>query len=369
VFTLKPFLLALCMALLTLGAQAQTPWTAWLYTPSDGSVTRVRATGEIVDAYRLPLSQAFNTYGEAAVASASGWFIAYTAFDSTAPAQNRQLFVYDTRADIIRFTYDLSGVTALDFELQPRPTAFDESAQTFAFGLVREGAWELALADLSSDSVKGGGPLLQADSGLAGGLPTVYHVQGERAFFSLFDLDGAPLAEYPLYRWRPTERPELFGVTAHTADLIGAGEWLTPIQDLTVMTMSAATTAQAAPSYNALELRAPASASGERLSLDPALSVARAWWIAGGQQVLVAATDLNTGADVFEVLTRDGESVFQFQLGLADIHATPDGVVGLFDQDGGRGLAYLETLSGAFAASTPYTTTDGQTRLLLVTEN
>ncbi|NOG52322.1 MAG: hypothetical protein HND48_24965 [Chloroflexi bacterium] len=115
-------LLGLILALVIGTAHAQSSAVAWIYTASDGSIVRVNtANGAIIDAYRLPLSPAFNVYGPAAIVSSGGRFVAYTAIDNLTGTNNRQLVVYDTQVGAIRFTYDLTGVSdgALDFERAP----------------------------------------------------------------------------------------------------------------------------------------------------------------------------------------------------------------------------------------------------------
>ena len=347
----------------TLTPQAQSNWTAWLYTPSDGGVTRVSATGEIVDAFRLPLSQAFNAYGPAALVSSSGRFIAYTAEDTTSGFENRLLMVYDTRADIIRFTYDLTGVDALDFERQIHPTAFDENSQTFAFGLVRDGSWELVLADLTTESVKGGGAFTEAASGLSGGLPMIMQVQGERVIFYLLGINTQFSREYQLYRWQPGDTPSPFGLTSAFADIQNFGDLVMPYHDETLPAAGASDGPVLA--YNAVEIH-PTSGGTLRLTDTADLDIMQTWWIAGGQQVLIRGFDEAVGTEVLEVVNLDGTVIGQFQITLGDLHGTPDGLVGIFASGGGVGLGHVATLSGEFPTRTVYTTADPSARLVLV---
>jgi hypothetical protein len=368
---MKPLITAAVLLLISMVSTAQSSWTAWLYAASDGSITRVNANGEIIDVYRLPLSQAFNTYGDAAVASGSGRFVAYTAYDSTAPQLNRQLFVYDAGTGIIRFTYDLSDVTAIDFEQMARPTAFDEGAQTFAFGVLRGGQWELVLADLTTEQVKGGGPLTEALAGLPAGLPVVLHVQGDRVSFVIHTPGMALDSTYDLYVWRPAQAPQVVGMSALVADVRGFGELVTPALEAdtpSMMTADSAMTTLAAKQdpYNAIDIYSPASGSATRLS-NLSGHISQVWWVAGGRQVLAAGSD-DGGAPIFSVYGLDGSQVGQFSLVLEDVRGTPDGVAGLFDRDGALGLAHIETQNGTLAARTVYTTTDRSVRLLLVAQ-
>lgn len=361
----KRYLLGLLLALFILPSQAQSNWTAWLYTPSDGGITRVSATGEIVDAFRLPISQAFTTYGPAAVVSPNGRFVAYTVDDPASPVENRLLMVYDIRADIIRFTYDLSGVEAIDFERHINPQAFDENSQTFAFGVIRFGQWELVLADLTIESVKGGGPFTEAESGLQDGLPMVMQVQGERVIFYLRRINTEFSREYPLFRWQPGDTPSPFGMTSAFADIQAFGDLVTPYHDPELPTAIASEGPVLA--YNTVEIR-PASGGEIRLIETGQIDILQTWWIANTEQVLVKGFDVASGIEVYEVVSRDGTVVGQFQITLGDIHGTPDGLAGIFASGGGVGLGHVETLTGEFPARTVYTTADPTARLILVTQ-
>lgn len=365
---MKSLITAAVLLLMSMVSTAQSSWTAWLYAASDGSITRVNANGEIIDVYRLPLSQAFNTYGDSAVASGSGRFVAYTAYDSTAPQLNRQLFVYDAGTGIIRFTYDLSDVTAIDFEQMARPTAFDENTQTFAFGVLRAGQWELVLADLTTEQVQGGSPLSESQAGLPSGLPVVLYVQGEQVWFVIHTPGLGLEATYDLYVWQPNQPPQVVGKSALVADVRGFGELVTPALEsdtISLMSTDSAVTNTAAPQgpYNAIDIHLPAGGSTRLTNLNG--PVAQVWWVAGGHQVL-AYGSADGDAPVFSVYGRDGSPIGQFSLALDDVRGTPDGVVGLFDRDGTLGLAHIETRNGTLAARTVYTTTDRSVRLLLV---
>lgn len=343
---LKHLIIGLALLVMTVTGAAQPSWSAWLYTATDGTVTRISASGEIIDAFRLPLSQAFNAYGEAVVASPTGRFVAYIAEDTTSGFANRQLVVYDTRADFIRFTYDLTDVELLDFELHARPTAFDEAAQTFAFGMVRAGAWELALADLSLESLKGMGPLTEAAAALdESGVPTVLWVLGEEVTFGLFPADGTgrPLT---LYTWRPDTGPQpAFNASTEVDVLAQTGELVTAV-DNTVSILTGAS-------------------DGEVYTAD-GLDVRGVWWVGGGEQLLLRASDPATSDLLWVVIDRAGAVIGQFQLDIGPLMGAPDGVAGLFSENGGVSLVHLETLGATFEARTVYTTTDPDTRLILV---
>jgi hypothetical protein len=361
---IQRFILGLLVALISITAQAQGSWTAWVYS-TDGSVVRVSAQGAIIDAYTLPLNPAFNAYGPSALVSPNGRFIAYTTADTITGLGNQQLFVYDTQAGIIRFTYDLTGVDTddLSFAQYPHSTAFDEGAQTLAFGLVRGGEWELVVANLATESLSGGAPLTAADVDLEGGnaLPVPEIVNGNAVRFFLLPA-GSNFREYPAYLWTPGQTVSEVGASSpYSAVLPGSGEIATPVHDDTLD--SAATPEGAALAYNAIYIVQ----NGRSFFLhDPNIDISRVWWIGGGSQLLLQGFDQTLGGDVLKVYGRDGTLTGQFSGALGDIHGTPEGFAGLFPSGGGLGLAHVETGSGTFTPATIWTTADASARLIHV---
>ena len=361
---IQRFILGLVIALISITAQAQSSWTAWIYA-ADGSVVRVSSQGAIIDAYTLPLNPAFNAYGPSALVSPNGRFIAYTTADTITGLGNQQLFVYDTQADIIRFTYDLTGVSAedLSFAQYPHSTAFDESAQTLAFGLVREGTWELVVANLATESLSGGAPLTAADAELEGGnaLPVPEIVSGNAVRFFLLTA-GSSFREYPAYLWTPGQAVSEVGASSpYSAVLPGSGEIATPAHDESLE--SAATPEGSTLAYNTIYLVS----NGRSLFLhDPNIDIAHVWWIGGGSQLLLQGFDSALGSDVLKVYGRDGTLTGQFSGALSDIHGTPQGFAGLFPSGGGLALAHVETGSGTFTPTTIWTTADASVRLIHV---
>lgn len=360
---IQRFILGLVIVLISITTQAQSSWTAWVYS-SDGSVVRISAQGAIIDAYTLPLNPAFNAYGPAALVSPNGRFIAYTTADTITGLGNQQLFVYDTQAGFIRFTYDLTGVDTADlsFVRYPHSTAFDENAQTLAFGLVRGGEWELIVANLATESLSGGAPLTAADVDLEGGdaLPVPEIVNGNAVRFFLIPA-GSEFGEYPAYRWTPGQAVSEVGASSpYSAVLPGSGEIATPVHD---EALESAATPETGRAYNTIYLIR----NGRNLFLhDAAIDIAHVWWIGGGSQLLLQGFDSALGADVLKVFGRDGTLTGQFSGELGDIHGTPEGFAGLFPSGGGLGLAHVETGSGTFTPATIWTTADASARLIHV---
>ena len=359
---IQRFILGLLVALISITAQAQSSWTAWIYA-ADGSIVRVSSQGAIIDAYTLPLNPAFNAYGPSALVSPNGRFVAYTTADTITGLGNQQLFVYDTQAGIIRFTYDLTGVNTedLSFVQYPHSTAFDENAQTLAFGLVRNGEWELVVANLATESLSGGAPLTAADVDLESGnlLPVPEIVNGNAVRFFLLPA-GSNFREYPAYLWTPGQAVSEVGASSpYSAVLPGSGEIATPVHDDTLD--SAATPEGAALAYNAIDI---VRNGRSRFLHDPNIDIARVWWIGGGSQLLLQGFDSALGADVLKVYGRDGTLTGQFSGALSDIQGTPEGFVGMFPSGGGLGLAHVETGTGTFTPTTIWTTADPSVRLI-----
>lgn len=360
------FVLGLILALVSLTAQAQGTWTAWVYSPADGSVVRISAQGEIIDAYRLPLSPAFNAYGIAALTSPNGRFIAYTAIDTITGGGNQQLVVYDTQAGVIRFTYDLTGVDTdgLSFARFPHSSAFDESAQTLAFGVVRGGNWELVVANLSNETLSGGAPLTAVESGLEQGnlLPIPEIVRGNAVRFYLLPLGTSYFREYAANLWTPGQAVVEVGASSAFSDILPrSGEIATPVHNPDLPTATASDGPVLA--YNTVDL-----VQNGRIAMlhDSNIDIAQVWWIGGGGQLLLQGFDTTINADVLKVYGRDGVLAGQFSGGLRDIQGTPDGFVGLFPSGGGVGIAYVATFGGAFSSATIWTTGDPAARLIHV---
>lgn len=360
------FTVLLLLAFMSIGAQAQGNWTAWVYAASTGEVTRVSAQGEIIDAYRLPLSPAFNAYGMHALASANGRFIAYTTADTITGGGNQQLIVYDTQVGIIRFTYDLTGVAANDisFVRFPHSTAFDEAASTFSFGLLRGDSWELVVANLATESLSGGAPLDASDLNLENQrvLPIPEIVRGNAVRFFLVPADGTTFREHAAYLWTPGQTVVEVGASSAYSDVLpSSGEIAVPVHEKALLMGDA--TNPAGLAYNAVDI---VQNGRTRLIQDRSLTISQVWWIDGGRQLLLAGFDTAMNADVLKLYNRDGVTVGQFAGQLDDIQGTPDGFVGLFPSGSGAGLAYINTAGETLSPVTLWTTSDATARLIHV---
>lgn len=363
---IKRMLLGLILALVIGSAYAQGSAVAWVYTASDGAIVRVNtANGAIIDAYRLPLSPAFNAYGPAAIVSSGGRFVAYTAIDNLTGTNNRQLVVYDTQVGAIRFTYDLTGVSdgALDFERTGRSASFDEAAQTFAFGLVRGGAWELVVVNLASESIAGDVPLTDAVAGLdQDGLPVVEVVRGTAVRFFLLPLGTNYFREYTAYLWAPGQNVTNVGASSAFSDVLpSSSEIAVPIHNPDLPSASDPNGPNLA--YNGVDL-----VRNGRVGMlhDGQLDIRQVWWIAGGSQLLLEGFDPEAGTDEFKVYDRGGTLIGEISGALEDVRATPDGFAGLYPSGGGSGLAVVTTADGTLATASVWATADPTARLVFV---
>lgn len=168
-------------------SNAQGDWAVWIYNPDEGTIAQVLPTGEIATSFRLPLTQAFNAYGDHAVVSASGRFIAYTAFDNTSDQANQQLFVYDLVIGRIGFSYELTGVTDLSLAYGNQQGAFADFEAQFAFGTLDERGWRIVIGSMNTDEVLD--TLSYAPTGLAARteteVPIIQRFNGANVWFSV----------------------------------------------------------------------------------------------------------------------------------------------------------------------------------------
>ena len=245
----------------------------------------------------------------------------------------------------------------LSFVRYPHSTAFDESAQTLAFGLVRSGEWELVVANLATESLSGGAPLTAVDVDLEGGsaLPVPEIVNGNAVRFFLLAA-GTNFGEYPAYLWTPGQAVSEVGASSpYSAVLPGSGEIATPVHD---ETLESAASPDATLAYNTIYLVR----NGRSLFLhDAAIDIAHVWWIGGGSQLLLQGFDSALGGDVLKVYGRDGTLTGQFSANCASTARRK--ACGEFPSGGGW-AAHVETGSGTFAPATIWTTADASARLI-----
>ncbi|HRL12430.1 MAG TPA: hypothetical protein PKX07_11165 [Aggregatilineales bacterium] len=314
-------------------AQTARDWIAWLYDPTNGTITQVNKAGSSVGTFYLPLSQAFNAYGETIAVSPNGRFIAYTTYDSTTPggAQNQQLFVYDRTIDTTRFVYDLGGASGSGLSIQPEAAAFNEERQNFAFGYVRDGVWQVVMADLVTQSVQA---MLDAGTSAGvvqeSGVPVVRYNGGDWVAFVMVNNGAAGGA----YRWS-LAGGEVYREAVYTSL---AGDTLV------------ATGEAVMPAWNGSTGRVDtidvfsASLGRFRLHAHPR-DIRQTVFAADGMQVVGVTSDEASGQDALVVLNRDGTVAATILGALNALHGTPTGFIGTFAVNGAVGLARVDTLA------------------------
>ena len=365
-FLIMLFLLALAPMS---GAQEARPWSAWLFNPVEGSITEVRTNGEIIGAFRLPLAQAFNAYGDHILVSPGGRYIAFTAFDSTLADPNIQLFVYDRQIGATRFTYDLSGAIATGFELVPDQAAFDEQNGQFAFGILTQTGWRLVIGDFTSNTVLAELTPDQVEQvvQLPGGssVPAVRNYDGKTVFFTLMAYGTEVVTNYPAFRWDIGTReiiPNTVYNSAYSDTLHGVGEVVIPASN---DGWPAANHAEGSSVVlNTLDIAA--SPNGPRFTVYNAddVSLIRAIFIENGMRVLAQTFNLQTDESSLRVLDRDGVVVGELVGSLQGIRGTPDGFVGLFRASSGPALAHVNTRSNNYTLTTVWTGADVGVKLV-----
>lgn len=319
----------LVLAAALMPASAQPPardWLAWLFNPADGTITQVSSSGDTLEPIYLPLSQAFNAYGDRVSASANGRYVAYTAFDSTlGPAiSNRQYFVYDRTIDSTRFTFPLEGIDALDLEIHASPTAFDEMRQQFAFGFAKADSWQIVAASLINGTVIATLDSASAASITEGGMPVVMHFDANVVHFLMVENGTAGGA----YRWDIA------------ADALTAEGLVTSLQS----DVLPATTEIVTPSANTLNIT---STDGTFAFYTHSAAITEAHFIADGLQVLAETS--KDAQPLLLVLNRDGSIAAEILGALESIRGTPTGFAGMFAANSGSALARVDTVSQDFA--------------------
>src|SRR5690348_7040858 len=102
--------LLVLLCCLTVAAQENTTWRAWLYNPATGEMTLVDGSGYIQGQAQIPLPVGYMFYPYEVAISHSGQRIAYILTNKT----TQELFVYDPRPGIrrIRLQYELPPLYA-----------------------------------------------------------------------------------------------------------------------------------------------------------------------------------------------------------------------------------------------------------------
>lgn len=350
-----------------LSIQAQPPrdWEAWMYSQTNGTITRINAAGNEIATVYLPLTQAFNTYGPGVNVSQNGRFVAFTAYDSTLDVPNTQLFVYDSTIDALRFTYGISTTFNVDFYQYASMLAFDENQERYAFGYVDALGWHIIVVDLVAEQVtatldaSSAGDAISSSTGDM--LPVVRQIAGDQIIFTLSDSSGSAL-RYPAYRWN-IETGEIMpdGVfTSLNGDLLEhTGEIILPMLDPEYQVV-------AEDSANTINVFSPASGINDRFYNDPDRVLNKVVFVQDGLEVLAKAYNPATGEISLKVIKREGEVTGELIGSLDNLRGTPDGFVGTFNTGTGIALAHVSTMQPNYAIETLWTTGDFSTVLVRV---
>jgi hypothetical protein len=319
---------------------AQGGWEAWFYNPARGNVTRINQSGAVVGETFLPISQAFNSFGQDVAISPNGRYIAFTMYDSTASTPNIQLSVYDLEIGAVRFNYDISAAAATSLEYRRPDLAFDQANQQFAFGALYPDGWEIVIANLATESVLNS--LSSSANGLgqapAQAVPVITHYDGQFVNLILVPENGSNQGNYPAYRWNigTNEIVTGSGLTSLDGDrLMMTGETVQPVHDDVLA-------ASASGAQNVLSVFDPGAGPSFPMYHNAEANLQEAHFIEGGARVLVEAVQ-GDGQRALIVVNRDG-SVYGTLIGALDrLYSTPDGFVGVFGSDGGVALAHVDT--------------------------
>lgn len=357
---LFPVIIALLLTTLSGNASAQTAWTAWLYSPQDGSIIHVNQAGEVTGNFYLPLTQGFNGYGREVVVSASGRYFAYTAYDSTQEPTPVQLFVYDQLVGTIGLTYDLTGAQATGFEFATSSLVIDEEARRIAFGyLTANDGWRVVVGDFATASVVA--TLEEAESLAATTLPVVQNLNGSVVTFTAVNYGTNLLPAYPALSWN-FETNEITSDERYTTLLVDTDAETGQIAAGTVENGDAG--AEPDVVLNAVQI---VSTGGQHTLLysEPDAWVQRVIFIEHGARVLVETYNRATDETRLKVLNRDGSVGGELLGSLDQLTGTPDGFVGLFDNGGAPALAYVNTTDGTLSPVTVWSGAAGTAYILI----
>lgn len=356
---------------LTVNVQAQSgrPWSAWMYTSRDGTITQVARDGGIINQIYLPLTPITNVYGARVVVSPSGRYIAYTASDNTGVTPGQQLLIFDVQVGSIVFSYDLSDAALTGFEANspqsalPHQTAFDEANGQFAFGYLRESDWRIVVGSLTSGAefasiTSASAPPEVADEQI---IPAVHGYDGQHVIFQAITPDESS-SEVPAFGWNiGTGAVQSNGIYSSLV-----GDLLPTTGELVIPAFDGALTAVEADRANVLDVFVPASGGRMAFYHEGGLILERADFIEDGARVLAETLDPASGQRTLRVLNRDGSVAGEFAGNLEAIHGTPDGFVGTFDSPNGLALAYVDTTTETYSPVTLWTSGGAPAQLAAV---
>lgn len=343
-----PLLMVLTiLAVSSSGFAQESGWRAWLYSSLDGSIRTADHNGAVIDAYTLPLSQAFNAYGESVSVSATGRYVAYIAYDSTSDSGSQQLFVYDHNLQSIRFAQDISGADALSFDYLPTAQAFDEPGERFAFAWLDEAqSWRIIVADLTTGTAQAVGEAASIPELVdyaVNYIPVIQQLGGTRVTFTLLPYGTEFMPEYPAFTWdflASTVTPEP-DYNSLVTDANASGQRVIARFD---DSLPAAELTDDIPRLE-LNMFEVVDQRGERQWQynETEGTIEQVYLIEGGQRVLAQVYEYAGDERVLKVINADGTIDAELLGTLGDIQGTPDGFVGLFDNGGVPAMAYVNT--------------------------
>lgn len=321
-------MLVVCAAPVASQAQA-TPWAAWLYNPV-GAMTYVSSDGIVRD---LPLpTVAGQEYPQEVAVSPAGDRVAY--MTSNPQLNAHRLVLYNLTTETTAADAILTDLFANSLSFNASPDIYNETGTALALGLApMDGIWRLlilnahngtTMAELRADDPPA------ADAGLpvgAGVVPVVRFYHDNQV---AFDLKATAETDETLgsYFWRPIQNEistNAIYPTENAALLATTGEVVTA-------THTPSLPALAAGAANALYAFDPATGAAATFFNDPALALARPYFIQNGERVLVngLAGDGTTGWTVVE---RGGMVAGTASFRAVDIFGLADGFMYLTPDD------------------------------------
>ncbi|MEQ8676726.1 MAG: hypothetical protein RLP44_13290 [Aggregatilineales bacterium] len=338
-------------------ANAGRGWRAWLFNANSGLVTVVDQQGAVVNEFTLPLSQAFNYYGQNIAVSPSGSHILYTAIDTSADIANQQVFVYDVNAQFIAATYPLElGAQATTLDVRVDSALFDEATRHVAFGYVITSetmvGWEVVVLDYNTGIEE---TVLTAESAPASiipadGLivPVIRAFDGVNVTFTAVFYATGGAAMYPSYVWDTTSNTlmptEIF--TSIGADVLPeTREVIAP----TFMESMSTAALPAEPGFtvqqNVVTVYQPQTATRHVFYNDADKVIDNVRFVQDGERIAISRYDAVTDTPgLWRVIERDGTIVGETQISnsVFNVFGTPDGMVYL-DLAEGPALVHINT--------------------------
>jgi len=306
------FVAAAAFTALTVPAHAQSNWTAWFYSPTDGVVWHVSSEGALLNNYVLPTLMGHDRYSRTITLSPDGGRMAYAVYSTD--MRTTQLLVTDANSGeiiatwtpphtVIGDSFDLGGVV------------FNRMGTALAYGYLAEPeGWHLI--DLSVDTAT---VLFDISSGDAPALslglserdysvPVPQFYGSAEVLFTVVAYGTEGQLVYPSYRWSllteslasTTAYPSLNADTRllnGEAVMAGYDERLPDRLDMLMF-----------PSQNnAVMVYDPAALGIFPVIANEAWSFRSAHFIQGGERIIAPAELLDDGTRLYPVVERTGE--------------------------------------------------------------